>query len=178
VRRAVAVLTVAWSLTGPGAARAEELASAIAPFVGAYRYSGGKAELAALDAAIDEVVGKMNVMVRWIARRKVRAPNLPSDEIILSLEGALLKVARPGHPTVAAPADGTPVAWTSPEGDSFQVRHGIERDVLYQRFEGRQSVSVNHLRLSPDARSLVVETRVEARRLPAPLVFRFTYLRR
>jgi len=159
------------------AARADE-AAAMAPFVGAYRYAGGPAELAELDKAIDEVVGKMNVMVRWIARRKMRAPNVPSPELILSVNGGALKVARPGQPTVSAPADGHPVPWKSAEGDAFTVRHGIEGRVVYQRFEGSQSVSVNHLRLSPDAASLVVETRVESRRLPAPLVFHFTYRRR
>ena len=174
-----AVITAALVLLVlPSAPAAADEVAAMAPFVGVYRYAGGPAELAELDKAIDSVVGKMNVMVRWIARRKMRTPNVPTKELILSVHEGALTVARPGQPTVSAPADGSPVAWKSNDGDAFTVRHGIEGRVVYQRFEGSQSVSVNHLRLSPDADSLVVETRVESRRLPAPLVFHFTYRRR
>lgn len=162
----------------PSVATGGTTAAAIEPFLGHYRYAGGAAEIAALDAAIAEVVTRMNFLIRGIARRRIRAPSLPGQELILRLDGAALTVVRPGQPTVSAPADGTPIEWTSPDGDHLRVSHGIAAGGLYQRFEGARSRSENQLRLSADGTTLTVDTRVESRHLPAPLSYRFTYERR
>jgi len=148
-------------------------------YAGHYAYIGGQAEVQALDRAIDEVVDKMNFLIRGIARRRLRAPNLPSKEVAVFLESGRIRIARPGQPDVSAPADGKPITWRHPiDGDVFQVSHGTdEHGVLYQRFQGEQSVSRNRFVLSQDQTRLTIYTVITAKRLPAPLRFAMSYER-
>ena len=153
--------------------------SAIERFVGTYEYVGGDEDIEALDRAIDEVVDQMNFFIRGIARRRLRAPNLPSKEVIVDLREGRIDIVRPGQPEVSAPADGRPITWRHPEdGDVFQVSHGVDdQGALYQRFEGERSVSRNRFVLSEDGAALTIHTVILADRLPAPLRFKMTYRR-
>ena len=160
-------------------ARADAVDPKLERYVGTYRYVGGDADIDALDAAIEEVVSEMNFFIRGIARRRLRAPNLPSEKVIVSAGDGLIHIDRPGQPEVSAPANGKAVTWRHPEdGDVFQVRHGLdEHGVLYQRFEGDRSVSRNRFVLGDDDESLTIHTVITADRLPAPLRFEMRYQR-
>ena len=148
-------------------------------YLGTYRYVGGEKDIQALDKAIEQVVSQMNFLIRGIARRRLREPNLPSKEVSISLDEAQIRIERPGQPEVSAPASGKAITWRNPEeGDVFQVQHGIdERGELYQRFAGERSVSVNRFVLSDDGNALTIHTLIEADRLPAPLRFEMSYRR-
>ncbi|MDH3652751.1 MAG: hypothetical protein OEN21_00645 [Myxococcales bacterium] len=162
---------------GTSIAAAQASDSVLERFVGRYTYAGGEAEIKALDRAIDEVVGQMNFFIRGIARRRLRAPNLPSKEVSVFVEKGQIRIDRPGQPEVSAPADGRPITWRHPtDGDVFQVSHGIDDEgVLYQRFEGERSVSRNRFVLSKDQKRLTIHTVITADRLPAALRFKMTY---
>jgi hypothetical protein len=164
---------------GPAVAMAEASDSALQPFAGTYRYVGGDAEIKALDRAIGEVVDQMNFFIRGIARRRLRAPNLPSEEVSVFIEKGQIRITRPGQPEVSAPADGKPITWRHPsDGDVFEVSHGIDDEgALYQRFVGERSVSRNRFVLSEDEERLTIHTVITADRLPAPLRFDMTYQR-
>ncbi len=164
----------------PPLATAEAPDSAVQPFIGTYTYAGGDAQIKALDQAIDEVVDQMNFLIRGIARRRLRTPNLPSKEVSVFVENGQIRIERPGQPEVSAPEDGRPITWRHPrDGDVFQVSHGIDdQGVLYQRFEGERSVSLNRFVLSEDQERLTIHTVITADRLPAPLRFKMTYERR
>jgi hypothetical protein len=164
---------------GASIAAAEAPDSALQQFVGTYTYVGGDAEIKALDRAIDEVVDQMNFFIRGIARRRLRAPNLPSKEVGVFVENGQIRIHRPGQPEVSAPADGRPITWRNPtDGDVFQVSHGVDDEgVLYQRFAGERSVSRNRFVLSKDRQRLTIHTLITADRLPAPLRFTMTYER-
>lgn len=160
-------------------AKAEPSDAALERFIGTYRYVGGEDEIQALDRAIDEVVAQMNFFVRGIARRRLRAPNLPSKEVTVVAENEQIRIVRPGQPEVSAPADGEPITWRHPiDGDVFRVRHGIDaQGALYQRFEGDRSVSRNRFVLGKDAKRMTIHTEITADRLPTPLRFKMTYER-
>lgn len=160
-------------------ALAETVDPKLERYVGTYRYVGGDADIDALDAAIEEVVSEMNFFIRGIARRRLRAPNLPSKKVVISVEKDQILIDRPGQPEVSAPADGKAVTWRHPEdGDVFQVSHGTdEHGVLYQSFEGDRSVSRNRFVLGDDGKSLTIHTVITADRLPAPLRFEMRYER-
>jgi hypothetical protein len=172
-----AVVLAVWPGHSIVAAEVSELA--LRPFAGTYGYVGGETEIKALDQAIDEVVDQMNFFIRGIARRRLRAPNLPSKKVSVFIERGQIRINRPGQPEVSAPADGKPITWRHPtDGDVFQVSHGIDDEgVLYQRFEGERSVSRNRFVLSEDDRHLTIHTVITADRLPAPLRFKMTYER-
>lgn len=152
---------------------------AIQKFLGTYRYVGGKAQIDELDAAIEEVVSEMNFFIRGIARRRLREPNLPSEEVTIAFDDGSIRIDRPGQPQVSAPANGRAITWRHPEdGDVFEVQHGIDgQGRLYQRFEGERSVSRNRFVLGEDGETLTIHTHIEANRLPAPLRFRMSYRR-
>lgn len=163
----------------PSTGVADASEPALQPFAGTYGYAGGDAEIQALDRAIDEVVGQMNFFIRGIARRRLRAPNLPSKQVGVFLEKGQIRISRPGQPEVSAPADGKPITWRHPtDGDVFQVSHGIDdQGALYQRFEGERSVSLNRFVLTKADKRLTIHTVITADRLPAPLRFEMTYER-
>ena len=173
---ALALLVGGWMATSVAGAEPE---SALLRFAGNYRYVGGETEIKELDQAIEEVVQKMNFFIRGIARRRLRAPNLPSSEIGIFIEREQIRITRPGRPVVSAPADGTTISWRHPtDGDVFRVSHGLdERGTLYQRFEDDRSLSLNHFTLSSDGKRLTIKTEITADRLPAPLSFKTTYER-
>jgi hypothetical protein len=158
---------------------AEASESALQSFAGTYGYVGGEREIKALDRAIGEVVDQMNFFIRGIARRRLRAPNLPSQEVSVFIENGQIRITRPGQPEVSAPADGKPITWRHPnDGDVFQVSHGIDDEgALYQRFVGERSVSRNRFVLSEEEKRLTIQTVIAADRLPAPLRFEMTYER-
>jgi hypothetical protein len=157
----------------------EAVEPALQRYVGTYQYVGGDEDIEALDSAIDGVVSQMNFFIRGIARRRLRKPNLPSKEVIISLENGQIRIDRPGQPEVSAPADGKPITWRHPDdGDVFEVRHGIDdQGVLYQRFKGERSVSRNDFVLGDEGRRLNIVTEITADRLPAPLRFEMSYRR-
>lgn len=164
---------------GPTIVAAEASEPALQRFVGSYGYVGGDTEIRALDRAIEAVVDQMNFLIRGIARRRLRAPNLPSKEVSVFIENGQIRIQRPGQPEVTAPADGKPITWRHPvDGDVFQVSHGIdEGGALFQRFEGERSLSLNRFELSEENARLTIHTVITADRLPAPLRFKMTYER-
>jgi hypothetical protein len=172
-----AAALVAWC--GPSIAAADAPDAVLQQFVGTYTYVGGDAEIKALDQAIDEVVDQMNFFIRGIARRRLRAPNLPSKKVSVFVENGQIRIERPGQPEVSAPADGRPITWRHPtDGDVFEVSHGVDEEgALFQRFEGERSVSLNRFVLNKDRKRLTIHTVIAADRLPAPLRFKMTYER-
>ncbi len=174
------VLALLAACCSPSIAEADALKLALQRFAGTYRYVGGDEEIEALDRAIDQVVSQMNFFIRGIARRRLRAPNLPSKELGVFLEKGQIRIDRPGQPEVSAPADGKPITWRHPsDGDVFRVSHGIDdQGALYQRFEGERSVSLNRFILSESDKRVTIHTVITADRLPAPLRFKMTYERR
>lgn len=148
-----------------------------AAFAGSYRYIGGAAEEEALSASIENVVQKMNFLIRGIARRRLKKGNQPSAQLNLVITADTITVERPGQPTISAPANGTPITWRSPDGDDFEVRQGFDADRLFQSFQGPKSFSRNDFVLSPDGATLTVYTRIVSKHLPIPLEFHTTYRR-
>jgi hypothetical protein len=164
---------------GPAIVAAEASEPALQRFAGSYGYVGGDTEIRALDRAIEAVVDQMNFLIRGIARRRLRVPNLPSKEVSVFIEHGQIRIQRPGQPEVTAPANGKPITWRHPiDGDVFQVSHGIDDGgALYQRFEGERSVSRNRFVLGRENTRMTIHTVITAERLPAPLRFKMTYER-
>lgn len=151
--------------------------AALQGFAGRWHWVGGERELQALDAAIEACVKKMNVFIRGIARRRIRKPNQPSPELVVAVDGANLAVSRPGRPALAAPTNGAPIKWRDPGGDWFMVSHGVDHGVMFQRFEGTSSLSLNRYTLDPVGQRMVVHTHITSKWLPVPIDFDTTYER-
>jgi hypothetical protein len=144
---------------------------------GEYAYIGGPGEIARLDRAIEGVVGRMNFIVRGFARSRLRKPNLPTPQLRIVTRDGMVTISRHGRTSLTTPADGRRVPWTSTDGDHFIVTQRLEPGRLTQRFESGDGVSQNVYVLGADGR-LQINTYIQHRRLPIPLVFQTTYRRR
>jgi hypothetical protein len=142
---------------------------------GSYRYVGGESEIADLDAAIEGVVQQMTLIVRGIARKRLRESNLPTPELKISFNQQLVEVSRPGRTPVQTPLDGT--SQSVRIGDStYAVRQEIDGHVLVQTIDGRDSHTVNRFELGKNG-ALRVHTQISSKHLPSPVVFAFSYRR-
>ena len=147
--------------------------------MGAYRYIGGESEIRAMDRAIDAAVEDMSFLIRGLARRRLREPNLPSEQIRIVAEGERIRIMRSGQPDISAPRDGDPVQWRNPDsGNTLEVRHAIvDGRTLEQRLRGDRGLSVNRFVLEDDGSKLRVHTEISADKLSRPLRFYTTYAR-
>lgn len=157
-------------------------ASALEPergrVLGTYRFVGGAAEVDQVERAIDEAVEEMNVFIRGIARRRLKAPNLPTETLRITLEDGHITVSRTGQPPISAPADGKSVTWRNPDnGNELQVTHRMrDPETVEQVLTGDRGVSTSVFR-SSEAGRLKVHTTIEADLLPSTVRFTTTYAR-
>lgn len=174
---AAAVLLWPWAPGGTPLAKASD--PELLPLRGTYRFAGGQEETQEIERAIDEAVDEMNVFIRGIARRRLREPNLPTDELRISLGSDTITVARTGQPKVSAPATGKRVPWRNPRnGNELEVSHRITPDgALEQKLIGDRGVSTNVFTISADGK-LSMRTTVTADKLPSTLRFTTTYVRK
>ena len=181
-RLLIAAIAVLAAVASAGTA---SLGSAATPesepnaLLGAYHYAGGERELEEIEGSIDEVVDQMNILIRGIARRRIKGPNLPANRLTLGLSNGQIRISRAGQPDIAAPADGTAVKWRNPEnGNELTVIHRLGADgVLLQKLVGDRGTSTSQFELASDAVRLTVRTVIRADQLAAPIRFSATYQR-
>lgn len=173
---AAVVAALGWT---PNGIAAKALEPNLDPLLGTYRFVGGEKEVREVERAIDDAVDEMNIFIRGIARRRLREPNLPTDELRIDLENDTITIARSGQPAVSAPATGKRVTWKNPRnGNELRVAHRITPDgSLEQNLVGDRGVSTNVFSLAEDGR-LLMKTTVEADKLPSTLRFTTTYARK
>jgi hypothetical protein len=172
---AVALVVLAWM---PDAGRASAPDPTLDRFVGVYRFVGGPKEVREVERAIDDAVDQLNVLIRGIARRRLEEPNLPTDELQISVDGDSITIARSGQPEISAPTTGRVVTWENPDnGNELRVAHVVVKDGrLEQRLIGDRGVSKNLFALARDGR-LTVQTTIDADKLPSTIRFSTTYAR-
>jgi hypothetical protein len=176
VGAAAVVAALGWAATDIGASALEP---SLDPLLGTYRFVGGEKEAQEVERAIDDAVDELNIFIRGIARRRLKEPNLPTDELRISFEDGTITIARSGQPAVAAPASGKRVNWKNPRnGNELRVAHRIMPDgSLEQNLIGDRGVSTNVFSLAEDGR-LSMRTTVEAEKLPSTIRFTTTYARK
>jgi hypothetical protein len=116
----------------------------------------------------------MSFVVRGIARKRLREPNMPSAELDLTIDSNTITVARTGRGKVVAPRNGTPAKWRSPDG-TFKVAHVLDGGTLLQTMDSKSSHSTNRFELDEDGVTLKVQTKIASSSLPEPVVFVMTY---
>lgn len=176
----IAALSVAVATTVVGPAPATDgapLASAEAQrvvdrFVGDHPFTGGDKERKARDAAIDDVVGDMNVLVRGIARDRLKEANVIAERVVVARDGDRLTISLDGRRYTAA-IGGPAVKAKSVTGDEVSLRYAVRGDRIEQIFVGDQGGRTNTFRLTDD--KMVVHVRVHSEKLPKDLVYTLSY---
>ena len=184
--RTMALAAIAFAVVAPSRApAAEEAAEAQAVaskesqrvvdrFVGEHRFEGGAKERKARDAAIDAVVGDMNIFARGIARDRLKESTQIAERITIARDGDRLTITHDGRGYTAT-IDGPAVRAKSVTGDDVSLRHVVRGETIQQIFVGDQGGRTNTIRLTDD--KMVMQVRVHSEKLPKDLTFTLSYSR-
>ncbi|HYH81921.1 MAG TPA: hypothetical protein VEX86_19100 [Longimicrobium sp.] len=152
------------------------------------RFSGAwtldPAQSDTIDAKINTSIAGMNVVMRQVARPRLRSLNVPYPRLVFSFDQNVT-VEMPGYPTVASPANGEPVFWHRRLGGSCpEMRRSCmvvtttwENGALVQTFRSEDGQRQNVFTVSPDGTTLTMAATMTSPRLTVPLVYRLVYKR-
>ena len=137
-----------------------------------------------IDAKINASIAGMNVIVRQVARPRLRSTNIPYPRLIFSFDEKV-SVDMPGYPSVSSPANGQPVFWhrrtggpcTEMRRSCMVVTTTWEDQALVQTFRSEDGQRQNVFSVSPDGMTLTMVATMTSPRLSAPLVYRLVYAR-
>lgn len=138
-----------------------------------------------INAKINTAVARMNVVVRQIARPRLRSTNVAYPQIVISYDAQNVRVDMQGRPSVSSPAGGQPVLWqretgatcNEVRGDCVRVTSVWEGGRLEQTFAAEDGQRVNVYTVSPDGNTLTMNVTVTSPRLPNPLTYKLVYNR-
>lgn len=142
---------------------------------GTYRFVGGKAGREAVDAAIEGVVSEMNVLVRGIARDRLRESNPIPARITLLRKGDAMAISFDQR-TYEARLDGSTTEVVGITGDTMKYRLQLLPAGVRQTFDGDSGGRTNTMKAHEDGR-LDLSVEVHSGRLPAPLRYRLAFRR-
>lgn len=138
-----------------------------------------------INARINQAVARMNVVVRQIARPRLRSTNVAYPQVVISYDNTSIRVDLRGRPSVSSPANGQPVLWhretgrtcTQMSGDCVRVTTEWENGVLQQSFQAEDGRRVNVYTVSADGNTLTMNVTITSPRLPQPLTYKLVYNR-
>ncbi len=171
-RRRVLLLLCTAGASLSGIARAD--ADPLDPFVGRFRHSGGDKERQARDKAIDDVVAGMNVLVRGIARDRLKEANPIARVLSFAATSKDLTVTMDAR-SYTGPRDGKKVRVKGITGDELDMHYAIARFRVDQIFSAEERGRTN--RFSLDEEVVSMRIRVHATQLPKDLIYTLTYTR-
>jgi hypothetical protein len=159
----------------PAASKPSVNHSAADGIVGTYRFVGGKSDRDALDAAIEGVVSEMNVLVRGIARDRLRESNAIPGKIKVLRNGDALSIAFDER-TYEARLDGSATEVVGITGDTLRYHVELLPKGVRQEFDGDGGGRTNTMSAREEGR-LDVAVEVRSGRLPGPLRYRLAFRR-
>lgn len=140
-----------------------------------FRYAGGQAGRDAVDSAIDEATEDMNVLVRGIARRRLRDANPVITELGFSLDGDPLRASYVEGRVVESPADGTTVDWVDQYGDTVHVSQKFSGNKLVQHMSDDNGSRKNVYRFASDGGKMTMSVEIRSKMLPQPVRYDVSY---
>ena len=136
-----------------------------------------------INAKINTAVARMNVVVRQIARPRLRSTNTPYPQLVIHTDGGNYRVDMQGRPSVTSPANGSPVLWhretgrvcQQVRGDCVRVTTTWGNGHLTQTFQAEDGQRVNVY--SVEGNTLTMNVTITSPRLPNPLTYKLVYNR-
>jgi hypothetical protein len=138
-----------------------------------------------INAKINTTVARMNLVVRQIARPRLRSTNTAYPRLVIVHDATNIRVDMQGRPSVSSPANGQPVLWhretgrtcTQVRGDCVQVTTQWNNGALTQTFRADDGQRVNVFTVSPDGNTMTMNVTITSPRLPDPLTYKLVYNR-
>jgi hypothetical protein len=139
---------------------------------GEFSYSGGESQRAARDAAIDKLVDDMSMLVRGIARSRLKKATAIPKNINIVRQGDELATIVDGK-RFAAKLNGTPVEAEGPNGDKLQLSHRLRGNRIEQTFKGDEGGRRNTYRCTGER--MYMDVTVFSPKLPHELHYRLSF---
>lgn len=139
---------------------------------GTYKYAGGDKEREARDAAIEDAISGLNILIRPIARDRMKAAMAINSAITITSDATNLTISLDSL-AYAAPLAGGSVKVTGITGDKLNLSYSISSSKIDQKFSGDQGGRVNTFTKSGD--QLVMNVRVHSDKLPKDVKYKLTY---
>ena len=179
MRRTLQLLALL-SVLLPAALSAQQTAS---PLRGTWNIN--RAQSDDINAAINRTVAKMNMVVRQIARPRLRSTNTAYPSLVMRYDQSSVRVDMAGRPSVSSPANGQPVLWQRDtgatcremKGDCVRVSTEWEGGNLKQTFQAEDGRRVNVYSVSSDGKTMSMNVTITSPRLPQPLTYKLVYNR-
>ncbi|HYE57640.1 MAG TPA: hypothetical protein VD948_04005 [Rhodothermales bacterium] len=129
-----------------------------------------------VNAAVERAVAPLNVVVRQIARPRLRRTNQPYGRIVLDWSPTEVSITTDARAAIRTSPVGTAIRWRRPEdGEWLNVSTVWQGDRLQQTFAAEDGQRVNLYTLGPDGRTLTLDVTVTSPRLARPLTYRLVY---
>jgi hypothetical protein len=128
-----------------------------------------------LRQVIAAATAPLNFLVRPIARSRLAKTNEAYRTLTLVRGERTFSVQFDQRPALVMPADGSAVAWTREDGETFRIAARMEQDALVQTFQAADGTRTNVFRPDPATGGLSLAVRITSPRLPAPLVYTLDY---
>jgi hypothetical protein len=145
---------------------------------GQYDFVGGDTEVKEIDNACEAAIADMNIIVRAVARRRLRKQVVPWSTLAVRRVSTEMEFGVNGAAAVRTHLNGDPVQAISPTGDPMKMRQWFEGKKLVQVFELEVGNRRNELTLEPDGKTLKMNVQITSSQLPKPVLFALTYRRR
>jgi hypothetical protein len=142
-------------------------------FTGAFKFAGGAAERDALEKAIDDVVSRMNVIARGIARGKLRDATAIPGSLSLTTSGSNLTIV--DSLSYTGPLDGKPVKVKAFDDNEMELTYDVATQsvVMKLRADGKSQTN----KYAVDGKKLSEHVVITAEQLPIPLWYDLTFER-
>ncbi len=127
------------------------------------------------DSGVERATDDMNVLIRGIARRRLRNSTPIHRRVVVSGTGATFR-AQVGRYDLRWAPDNRPRAYRDPEGRELTARQSLQNGRLRQVFWSDEG-TLTHTLMARDPDTLILTVRIAADRLPADVVYRVRYRR-
>jgi hypothetical protein len=136
-----------------------------------------------INAKINTAVARMNVVVRQIARPRLRSTNTAYPRLVIVHDATNIRVDMQGRPSVSSPANGQPVLWhretgrpgAPGRGDCVAVTSQWSNGALTHTFRAEDGQRVNVYTVSADGNTMTMNVTITSPRLPNPLTYKLVY---
>mgnify|MGYP007019851625 FL=1 len=126
--------------------------------------------------AIDRAVRQFPFLLRPIARSRLERVNPVHARFSIEETAAGFRIDFGEGGPVLAPADGSPVPWTRPDGERLLLSVARDGGDLVQTFVAEDGRRENRFRFQDDG-TLALYVTIESPRLAAPVTYRLIYRR-
>lgn len=149
-----------------------------ARFAGTFGFSGGSAQRAEVEAAIEAAAQQMSAVIRGIARKRLTESNPIRDAITIAVAGEEMTVTFAPGRTVKGRLGGPAVAWTSDSGKPVTVAFSMVKGRFVMNFTAEDGSRRAVFSLDESGAKMTMSVTISSERLETPMKYALSYSRR